>query len=90
MTFDTNTTNALTIALTNLNMTLVVGGGERKSVNYLTFSEREDEDINDFITELEKAFAVNRVVDGRKHLVAISYLKRIAANFYDRLVGITN
>ncbi len=90
MAFDINAANALTVILTNLNMTLVVGGKERKSVNYSTFSERGDEDINNFITKLEKAFAVNRVTDVRKLLVVISYLKGIAANFYDGLVGITN
>ncbi len=90
MAFDANAANALTVALTNLNTTLVAKGGERKAVNYLSFSERGDEDINDFITELEKAFAVNRVVDERKHLIASSCLKGIAANFYDGLAGITN
>ncbi len=90
MAFDANVANALTVALTNLNTTLAAEGGERKAVNYPTFSEKDDEDINDFIINLEKAFAVNRVVDGRKHLIAISYLKGIAANFYDGLVRITN
>jgi len=33
---------------------------------------------------------INRVVDRKKHLIAISCLKEIAANFYDKLVGITN
>jgi len=73
-----------------LNTILAAGGGERKVVNYLSFSRRGDENINNFITELEKAFVVNRVVDGRKYLVASSYLKETAANFYDRLAGITN
>jgi len=73
-----------------LNITLVAREKEKKSVNYLTFSERGDKDIHDFIIELEKTFAVNRVVDAKKHLVAISYLKEIATNFYDRLVEITN
>ncbi len=90
MTFNTNATNALTLALTNLNITLMAEGGERKSVNYSTFNEREDEDINDFITNLEKAFTINRVSNARKHLVTISCLKGIAANFYDRLAEITN
>ncbi len=71
-------------------MTLAAGKEERKSVNYPTFSERGDKDINDFIVELEKAFAVNRVADAKKHLIAISCLKEIAANFYDGLAGITN
>ncbi len=90
MAFDANATNALTVALTNLNTTLAVEGGKRKAVNYSSYSERGDEDINDFITELEKAFTINRIADGRKHLVAISCLKRIAANFYDELAGIIN
>ncbi len=90
MTFDVNVANALTVALINLNTILTVGGGEQKVVNYPSFSEREDENINDFITKLEKAFVVNRVVDGRKHLVAISCLKEIAINFYDELIGIMN
>ncbi len=71
-------------------MILAVGGGERKSVNYLTFSKKEDEDINNFIIDLEKTFIVNKVADSRKNLVAISCLKEIAANFYNRLVRITN
>ena len=73
-----------------MNITLVAREKEKKSVNYLIFSEKEDKDIHDFITELEKTFAVNRIVDAKKHLVAISYLKETATNFYDRLVGITN
>jgi len=90
MVFDVNVTNALTVALTNLNMTLAAGGGERKAVNYLSFSRRDDENINDFITKLEKVFIVNRVADSRKHLVVISCLKGTTANFYDELVRITN
>jgi len=83
MTFDTNAANTFTVALTNLNMTLVAEEGEKKSVNYLTFSERGDKNINDFIIEVEKAFVRNKVADDRKHLVTISCLKGIAANFYD-------
>ncbi len=89
MTFDANATNALTLALTNLNAALV-RGRENKTVNYLTFSGKDNKDINDFIIELEKAFIINRVADNRKHVIAISCLKKIAANFYDRLAGITN
>ncbi len=59
MMFDANAAQALTLALTNLNMTLVGGGRENKSVSYLTFSERGDEDIDDFMLELAKAFAIN-------------------------------
>jgi len=47
------------LALTNLNTTLAGGGRENKSVNYPTFSGRGDEDIDDFMSELAKAFAVN-------------------------------
>ena len=90
MAFNANTANALTVVLTNLNMTLAVGGGEKKAMNYPSFSERDNEDINDFIIELEKAFVINRIVNGKKHLVIISCLKGIAANFYNRLVEITN
>jgi len=90
ITFNANAAQTLILVLTNLNVTLVGESRENKSVNYPTFSEKEDEDINDFITELEKAFAVNRVTDVRKHLVMISCLKGIATNFYNRLVGITN
>ncbi len=62
MIFDANIANVLTLALTNLNTTLAVGEEERKTVNYSTFSKRGEEDINDFILELEKTFAVNRVL----------------------------
>jgi len=72
-----------------LNATLAGGGRENKSVNYPTFSRRGDEDIDDFMSELVKAFAINRVFDNRKHIVAASCLKGIATNFYDRLAGIT-
>ncbi len=89
MAFDANAAQALTLALTNLNATLAGGGRENKSVNYPTFSGRGDEDINDFMSELAKAFAVNRVPDNRKHIVAASCLKGTAANFYDGLAGIT-
>src|SRR6266542_1325453 len=88
MAFDANAANTLIVALTNLNMTLIVGEGERKIVNYLTFSRRGEEDIDDFIAKLEKAFAINRVSNNRKYTVAASCLKGIAANFYNRLVGI--
>ncbi len=71
-----------------MNTTLAGKGRENKSVNYLTFSRRGDEDIDDFMSELAKAFAVNRVSDNRKHIVAASCLKETVANFYDGLVGI--
>ncbi len=89
MAFDANIANILIVALTNLNMTLIAGSRERKIVNYLTFSKRGDEDIDDFIIELKKVFAVNKVFNNRKHLIIASYLKRIAVNFYDELAEIT-
>ncbi len=58
--FDTNVANAFTLALTNLNTTLTSEGKKNKTVNYLTFSRRGDKDINNFISELKKTFAVNR------------------------------
>ena len=67
---------------------LVAEGRENKSVNYLTFSERGNKDIDDFMSELAKAFTVNQVPDNRKHIVAASCLKETVANFYDGLVGI--
>ncbi len=89
MAFDANAAQALTLALTNLNTMLAGGGRENKSVNYPTFSGRGDEDMDDFISELAKAFTVNRVSDNRKHIVVASCLKGTAANFYDSLAGIT-
>ncbi len=68
---------------------LAGGGRENKSVNYSNFSGRGDEDIDDFMSELAKAFAVNRVLDNRKYIVTASCLKRIAVNFYNGLAGIT-
>ena len=59
MVFDVNAAQALMLALTNLNATLAGGGKENKSVNYLTFSGRGDKDIDDFMSELTKAFAIN-------------------------------
>ena len=76
------------LALTNLNVTLAGGGRENKSVNYLTFSERDDENIDNFMSELTKTFIVNWVSDNRKHIVTASCLKGIAANFYDGLASI--
>ncbi len=90
MVFDINVTNIFILLLINLNAILVKEGWKNKIVNYLTFSKKDNEDINDFIIELEKIFAINRVVDNRKYLIVISYLKKIAANFYNRLAGITN
>jgi len=84
-----NVAQILTIALTNLNVTLAGKGRENKSVNYPTFSGRDDEDIDDFMSELTKVFAVNRVPENRKHIVAASCLKGTVANFYDGLAGIT-
>ena len=72
-----------------MNATLVGGGKENKSVNYLTFSGQGDEDIDNFITELKKAFAVNQVSDNRKYIITISCFKEMVANFYNRLAGIT-
>ena len=89
MAFDANAAQALMLALINLNATLAGGGRESKSVNYLTFSGRGDEDIDDFMSDLAKAFAVNQVPDNRKHIVTASCLKGTAANFYDGLAGIT-
>ncbi len=89
MTFDANAAQALMLALTNLNTTLARGGRENKSVSYPIFSGRDDEDIDDFMSKLAKAFAVNRVPDNRKYIITASCLKGIAANFYDRLAGIT-
>ena len=89
MAFDANAAQALTLALTNLNTTLAGGGRENKLVNYPTFNGKGDEDINDFMSELAKAFAVNRVSDNRKYIVATSCLKETTANFYDSLAGIT-
>ena len=71
-----------------MNATLAGGGRENKSVNYPTFSDRGEEDIDDFMSELAKTFAINRVLDNRKHIVAASCLKGTAANFYDSLAGI--
>ncbi len=89
MTFDVNVAQALTLALTNLNVTFAGRGKENKSVNYPTFSRRGEEDINDFMSELTKAFAVNQVPDNRKHIMVASCLKGTAVNFYDRLASIT-
>ncbi len=90
MAFDTNITDILILALTNLNATLARGDRKNKTVNYPTFSRRGDEDVNDFIIDLEKTFIINRIADNRKHLIVISYLKEIAANFYNGLTDITN
>ena len=89
MTFNANAAQALTLTLTNLNMTLAGGGRENKSVSYPIFSGRDDEDIDDFMSKLAKAFAVNRVPDNRKYIIIASCLKEIAANFYDGLASIT-
>ncbi len=67
MIFDTNIANTLTLTLTNLNITLASRIKENKTVNYLTFNKREDENINDFITKLEKTFTVNRIANNRKY-----------------------
>jgi len=77
MAFDANAAQALTLALTNLNAMLVGGGRENKSVNYPTFSGRGDEDIDDFMSEIAKAFAVNRVPDNRKHKAVLKEQQRI-------------
>ena len=89
MAFDANAAQALTLALTNLNIILAAEGRENKAVSYPTFSDRGEEDVDDFMSELVKAFAVNRVLDNRKHIVVASYLKGTVANFYDGLAGIT-
>ena len=89
MIFDVNAAQTLMLALTNLNVTLAGGGRENKSINYPTFSGRDNKDIDDFMSELAKAFTVNQVSDNRKHVVAASCLKGTAANFYNGLASIT-
>ncbi len=54
MIFNVNIANVLILALINLNTTLAEGGRENKTISYPTFSEREDEDVNNFINKLEK------------------------------------
>jgi len=71
-----------------LNATLAARKRENKTVNYLTFSERGNEDINNFIIELEKMFTINRMSNNRKYLVIVSCLKETAENFYDELAKI--
>jgi len=66
MIFDVNVVNTLTLALTNLNATLAEAENRKsKTVNYLTYSKRDDEDIDNFIKDFEKAFAVNNIAAGR-------------------------
>jgi len=67
---------------------LAVGEEKKKIINYPTFSEREEEDIDNFIIELKKAFVINRIPNNKKHMVAASCLKEIIANFYDGLAEI--
>ncbi len=86
--FDANIANTLTLVLTNLNA-ILVEDRESKTVNYSTFSERGEKDIDDFITKLEKAFIVNKVFDNKKYIVIASCLKGMVANLYNRLVGLT-
>ncbi len=74
--------------MTALNAILADRRRENKIVNYPTFNEKSDKDINDFIIKLKKVFTVNRVFDNRKHLVAVSCLKEMTTNFYNRLAGI--
>ncbi len=89
MIFDMNVAQILTLVLTNLNVTLTEKDRENKSVNYPTFNGKDDEDIDDFMSELTKAFAVNQMPDNRKYIVAASCLKGMATNFYDGLGDIT-
>ncbi len=86
----TNAANMLTLTLTNLNAILVKGDRENKTVNYSTFSKRKDEDVDDFINDLKKVFAINRVMNNRQYIVIASYLKEIAVSYYNKLAGITN
>ena len=80
----------LTFTLTNLNVILAGRSRENKTVSYPIFNRRENKNINDFIIKLKEAFAINRITNNKKYIIAISYLKRIVANFYDRLVRIIN
>ena len=63
MIFDTNATNTFTLILTNLNMTLIEGIKENKIINYSTFSERRNKDIDNFINDLKKIFIINKIVN---------------------------
>ena len=90
MTFNTNAAVVLILALTNLNNTLAKGGRKNKVMNYPIFSRREDKNIDDFINDLKKVFIVNRIADGRKYVVAVSYLKETVISYYDRFIRITN
>ena len=44
--------------------------------------------MNDFISDLEKAFVVNKIVANRQHIVIISCLKKTAASYNNKLNGI--
>ena len=90
MAFDINITNMLILILTNLNTTLVEKDQKNKILSYSTFSKRENENVNDFVNDLKKTFLMNRILNRRKHIVAISCLKDIIANYYNSLNGITN
>ncbi len=91
MIFDANATNILIFTFINLNM-MLTGRiiRKNKSISYPIFSEKDDKDVNDFISDLKKVFTVNNMLNNRKYIVTINCLKKITANFYDSFNGIIN
>ncbi len=88
--FDANVTNIFILALINFNAILIREDKENRIISYLIFSEREGENIDDFINNLKKAFAINRVANGRKHIVTISCLKSTTTSYCNKFNKITN
>ncbi len=52
MVFDINVTNALIIALMNLNITLAREGKENKTVNYSSFTEGDQNYVDTFFVKI--------------------------------------
>ena len=61
-----------------------------KTISYFIFNKKGNKNINDFIINIKKIFAINKIIDIKKYLVAINYLKKTITNFYNDLAEIIN
>ncbi len=79
---DNNAAAILAATLVGL-QNVVVAPREGRITTLLMFSRRVDEDVREFIWQLEIVFLVNQVADNKKFYIEVSCLTDIAANWYE-------
>ncbi len=61
---------------------IVVALREGRVASLLTFSEKADKNVREFIWQLEIVFLANQIIDGRRFDITVSCLTGITANWY--------